>query len=76
MKPLKFKRPSYTGQIVKGDTLDRMLLLGDLCDMAYGEDIGQWVRLAIRMHRNKALPDNIALALDDIERAALESLNL
>lgn len=76
MKPLKFKRPSYTGQIVTGETLDRMILLGDLCDMAYGDEIGQWVRLAIRMHRNKTLPDNIALALDDIEEAALESLNL
>ena len=76
MKPLKFKRPSYTGQIVTGETLDRMILLGDLCDMAYGDEIGQWVRLAIRMHRNKMLPDNIALALDDIEEAALESLNL
>ena len=76
MKPLKFKRPSYSGQIVTGETLDRMILLGDLCDMAYGDEIGQWVRLAIRMHRNKTLPDNIALALDDIEEAALESLNL
>ncbi len=75
MKPLKFKRPSYTGQIVTGDTLDRMILLGDLCDIAYGDEIGQWVRLAIRMHRNKMLPDTIALALDDIEQAALESLN-
>jgi len=72
---IKFKRPSYVGQVVAGDTLDRMLLLGDLCDMAYGEDIGQWVRLALRMHRNKMLPDNIALALDDIEESALESLN-
>ena len=75
MKPLKFKRPSYIGQIVTGDTLDRMILLGDLCDIAYGDEIGQWVRLAIRMHRNKVLPDNIALALDDIEEAALESSN-
>ena len=75
MKPLKFKRPSYSGQIVTGETLDRMILLGDLCDMAYGDEIGQWVRLAIRMHRNKMLPDNIALALDDIEEAALETLN-
>ena len=75
MKPLKFKRPSYSGQIVTGETLDRMILLGDLCDMAYGDEIGLWVRLAIRMHRNKMLPDNIALALDDIEEAALETLN-
>lgn len=75
MSTIKFKRPSYSGQVVAGDTLDRMLLLGDLCDMAYGEEIGQWVRLAIRMHRNKMLPDNIALALDDIEEAALETLN-
>lgn len=75
MSTIKFKRPSYVGQVVAGDTLDRMLLLGDLCDMAYGEDIGQWVRLALRMHRNKMLPDNIALALDDIEESALESLN-
>ena len=75
MSTIKFKRPSYVGKVVAGDTLDRMLLLGDLCDMAYGEDIGQWVRLALRMHRNKMLPDNIALALDDIEESALESLN-
>jgi hypothetical protein len=73
---IKFKRPSFVGQVLAGETLDRMLLLGDLCDLAYGEEIGQWVRLAIRMHRNKLLPDHIALALDDIEQAALESLNV
>ena len=76
MSTLDFRRPSYCGQVVAGSTLDRMLLLGDLCDLAYGEEIGQWVRLAIRMHRNKMLPEHIALALDVIEQAALETLNI
>tara|TARA_B100001175_G_scaffold297697_1_gene287657 strand:- start:2025 stop:2264 length:240 start_codon:yes stop_codon:yes gene_type:complete len=76
MKFLRFSRGSYRGQILQGDTLDRLLLLGDLCDQAYGGHTGQWVRLIFRMYRHKIIPEHIAECLDDIEEGAITALNL
>lgn len=76
MGTIPFKRQSYTNRIVVGETVDRLLLLSDLCDNAFGNHVGQWVRLLIRVHRGKPIPPHIAGALADIEEAALERLNV
>ena len=76
MRTIQFKRPKYAHKILSGETLDRLLLLGDLCDRAWGNNVGQWVRLIIRMHRGAPIPEHIGEALDDIEHQALECLNV
>lgn len=76
MSTIDFKRPTFVGLTVAGDTLDRLLLLGDLCDKAWGNNVGQWVRLIVRLHRGACLPQTIGEALDDIEEQALQSLNI
>ena len=76
MSTIPFKRSSFAGKNVTGETLDRLLLLGDLCDRAWGSHVGQWVRLVIRLHRGACIPDHIGTALDDIEEQALQSLNI
>ena len=76
MATIPFKRSSFAGKSVSGETLDRLLLLGDLCDRAWGNHVGQWVRLVIRLHRGSYIPDHVGTALDDIEEQALQSLNI
>ena len=75
MKILRFSRDSYSGKILQGETIDRLLLLGDLCDQAYGGQAGQWVRLIFRMYRYKLIPEHIAECLDDIEMPAISAIN-
>ena len=70
-----FSRPSYMGQTVSGAVLDRLLILTDLCEAAWDSRVASIVRLAVRMYRNKQLPDHVAEALDDIEESALIVLN-
>jgi hypothetical protein len=70
-----FSRPSYTGETVSGEVLDRLLTLSDLCESAWDGKVASVVRLAVRMYRNQRLPDHVAEALDDIEESALIMIN-
>lgn len=74
-KIVSFLRPSYVGQVMIGETVDRLLLLSDLCDDIWGQSSGVWVRAIVRLYRYSTIPDHVGVALDDIEERALSDIN-
>jgi len=72
---VKFKRESYAGKLLTGDTFERLKRLESLASNEYGDYAGIVIEIAIARYKWRIIPDSTGFMLDEVERGVLESFN-